>query len=72
MEDKNKENRAEWIRSLGLFGVVLTDFIGLPGIGIAVGVWGMKNHGWPIWIAGALGILGLSYGAWKMARNLRK
>lgn len=61
---KHEDFQKDWVKTLGLFGMIVSDFVVLVGGGSAAGYFLVKKFGYP-WITvvlgGLLGLIGVFY-----------
>jgi F0F1-type ATP synthase assembly protein I len=70
MEEKNPKRT--WVRTLGLFGVIVSDLLGFTGAGVALGYLAWSKFGFPWWILLVTSLLGLAmamYRLYKMSQR---
>ncbi len=70
MADKNP--RPDWVRDLGLFGVILVDVFGYSCGGLAVGYLAWKKLGFPWWVMILTAVTGLGLAMFRVVQTTRK
>ena len=56
---KNNSSQRHWLRSLGLFGVIVVDIVGYTGAGVAIGYFAWIKLNAPWWVLLLTSIAGL-------------
>ncbi|MCM2322113.1 MAG: AtpZ/AtpI family protein [Oligoflexia bacterium] len=61
MRDKDADrDRAQWVRNLGLFSLIISDVLVSTGVGIGIGYLIWKKWGGPWWVLLLTSIAGLA------------
>lgn len=71
-EAKKPDDRPEWVKSLGLFGIILSDLLGFIGLGIGLGYLAMKKGWAKDWAPAVGGFVGLAIAIWRMVERVKK
>lgn len=66
-----KQNR-EWVRTLGIFSVIVTDLVGYTGAGVAVGYFAWKKWGAPWWVVLLSSLAGLALAMYRVYQVSQK
>jgi F0F1-type ATP synthase assembly protein I len=64
---KTDENET-WVKSLGIFAVILGDLIGCTGAGVGIGYWAWKKWSAPWWVLLLTTMAGLTLAMWRLYR----
>jgi F0F1-type ATP synthase assembly protein I len=59
-------SKAPWVKAMGLFSVILTEFLGFTGVGVGAGYLLWKKAGFPAWTMGVLSFLGLCFAFYRL------
>lgn len=62
----------EWVRTLGMFGVIVADFVGLTVAGVAAGYLAWKELGAPWWTVIPTGLTGMALAIYRLVLLSRK
>lgn len=63
-----KRDDRDWVRSFGLFSVVVADLIICSGVGVGIGYWAWKHWGAPWWVILVSSTLGLVVAFYRLYR----
>lgn len=66
-----KPNR-EWVRTLGIFSVIVTDLVGYTGAGVALGYFAWKKWGAPWWVVLGASLAGLALAMYRVYQVSQK
>ena len=67
--EKNKDN---WMRSLGLFSVIVADLIGSSAVGVGLGYVLYTYAGFPRWFIAVTSLAGVSLGMYRVYQISKK
>lgn len=70
-----QEDRPDWLKDVGLLGVVASEVIGFSGAGLGIGWLLWKKLDWPWWVLILSALLGLTaafYRIYRMTQLTRK
>ena len=60
------QERAEWVRSLGLFTAIIVELLGCTGAGVGLGYLAWKKAGAPWWVLVLTSVAGLALAMYRM------
>ncbi len=66
------DRRPDWVRQLGMFGVIVTDVVGYTSAGIAVGYLAWNKLGAPWWMIVITSMAGLGLAMYQVYRLTRR
>lgn len=63
MKNRNQPHPSsrEWVKTLGLFGVIVSELVAFTGAGLFLGYWAWDQHGFPWWILVVSSLCGLVF-----------
>lgn len=65
---KEDDSQRRWLRSLGLFSIIVSELLGFTGAGIGLGYLAWKKLGAPVWTVMILGMVGLGISMFRLNR----
>ncbi len=71
-ENQKSSLPTEGIRALGLFGLIIADFVGFTSAGMGLGYWLNQKFQISLWISILLGFLGLALAIYRLTRYVKR
>jgi hypothetical protein len=64
----NRAEKPDWLKDLGLLGVITSEILGFTGAGVALGYLAATRLGWPRWVLPIFAMIGLTLAFYRIYR----
>jgi hypothetical protein len=62
----DNESRSHMLRTIGLFGIIVSELLGITGVGMALGYLAWSKWGFPMWTIGVTTTAGLAFAFYRV------